>query len=186
MTGHLPHSLAAYRRMRSDLNEIEVAEALRELQTRHEYSVQQLADVIGLDGIEVAADDQDLLGPPDGLLRREDRMTGPERLTLLDEDRLGTAPPRRHGLADLVGALVGGALIAGPGYAALGAGDAKFMRNATLASALVGFLPPIWLSLAFGWGLLGIWAGLTTFMVLRLVFVGWRAASGRWLVAGTG
>jgi putative MATE family efflux protein len=68
----------------------------------------------------------------------------------------------------------------------LGAGDAKFMRNATLASALIGFLPPIWLSLAFGWGLLGIWAGLTTFMVLRLVFVGWRAVSGRWLVAGTG
>jgi putative MATE family efflux protein len=68
----------------------------------------------------------------------------------------------------------------------LGAGDAKFMRNATLASALLGFLPPIWLSLAFGWGLFGIWAGLTTFMVLRLVFVGWRAASGRWLVAGTG
>jgi putative MATE family efflux protein len=68
----------------------------------------------------------------------------------------------------------------------LGAGDAKFMRNATLASALIGFLPPIWLSLAFGWGLAGIWSGLTTFMVLRLLFVGWRAFSGRWLVAGTG
>jgi putative MATE family efflux protein len=67
----------------------------------------------------------------------------------------------------------------------LGAGDAKFMRNATLVSALVGFLPLIWLSLAFRWGLLGIWAGLTSFMVLRLVFVGWRAWSGRWLVAGT-
>ena len=61
----------------------------------------------------------------------------------------------------------------------LGAGDATFMRNATLASALLGFLPLIWLSLAFGWGLLGIWAGLSTFMVLRLVFVGWRALSGR-------
>lgn len=67
----------------------------------------------------------------------------------------------------------------------LGAGDATFMRNATLASALLGFLPLIWLSLAFGWGLLGIWAGLSTFMVLRLVFVGWRALSGRWLVPGT-
>ncbi|MDG4664992.1 MATE family efflux transporter [Mycobacterium sp. 236(2023)] len=67
----------------------------------------------------------------------------------------------------------------------LGAGDATFMRNATLASALVGFLPLIWLSLAFGWGLLGIWAGLSTFMVLRLVFVGWRALSGRWLIPGT-
>ena len=68
----------------------------------------------------------------------------------------------------------------------LGAGDAKFMRNATLISALVGFLPLIWLSLAFGWGLVGIWSGLSTFMVLRLVFVGWRAFSGRWLVPGTG
>lgn len=67
----------------------------------------------------------------------------------------------------------------------LGAGDARFMRNATLISALIGFLPPIWLSLAFGWGLLGIWAGLSTFMVLRLVLVGWRALSGRWLVPGT-
>ena len=67
----------------------------------------------------------------------------------------------------------------------LGAGDATFMRNATLFSALVGFLPLIWLSLAFGWGLLGIWAGLSTFMVLRLVFVGWRVLSGRWLVPGT-
>ncbi|MGX9671999.1 MATE family efflux transporter [Mycobacterium sp. HM-7] len=63
----------------------------------------------------------------------------------------------------------------------LGAGDAKFMRNATLISGLVGFLPLIWLSLAFGWGLAGIWSGLSTFLVLRLVFVGWRALSGRWL-----
>ncbi len=68
----------------------------------------------------------------------------------------------------------------------LGAGDAKFMRNATLVSALVGFLPLIWLSLVFGWGLFGIWSGLSTFMVLRLAFVGWRAFSGRWLVPGTG
>jgi putative MATE family efflux protein len=68
----------------------------------------------------------------------------------------------------------------------LGAGDAKFMRNATLVSALAGFLPLIWLSLAFGWGLLGIWSGLSTFMVLRLAFVGWRAFSGHWLVPGTG
>jgi putative MATE family efflux protein len=68
----------------------------------------------------------------------------------------------------------------------LGAGDARFMRNATLVSALVGFLPLIWLSLAFGWGLVGIWSGLTTFMVLRLAFVSWRTWSGRWLVAGTG
>jgi putative MATE family efflux protein len=68
----------------------------------------------------------------------------------------------------------------------LGAGDAKFMRNATLASAVVGFLPLIWLSLVLGWGLAGIWAGLSTFLVLRLAFMGYRTLSGRWLVAGTG
>jgi putative MATE family efflux protein len=68
----------------------------------------------------------------------------------------------------------------------LGAGDAKFMRNATVISALVGFLPLTWLSLGFGWGLAGIWSGLCAFMVLRLVFVGWRALSGRWAVPGAG
>lgn len=66
----------------------------------------------------------------------------------------------------------------------LGAGDATYMRNATLVSALVGFLPPIWLSLRFGWGLAGIWAGLSTFLVLRLVFVGARALSDRWTRTG--
>lgn len=67
----------------------------------------------------------------------------------------------------------------------LGAGDAAFMRTATVAGALLGFLPLIWLSLAYGWGLAGIWSGLTLFMVLRLVFGGWRALSGRWAVTGT-
>ncbi len=68
----------------------------------------------------------------------------------------------------------------------LGAGDAAFMRTATVVSALVGFLPLTWLSLVFGWGLAGIWSGLSMFIVLRLIFVGWRAVSGRWAVTGTG
>jgi putative MATE family efflux protein len=66
----------------------------------------------------------------------------------------------------------------------LGAGDAAFMRTATVVSALVGFLPLTWLSLVFGWGLAGIWSGLSMFIVLRLIFVGWRAVSGRWAVTG--
>lgn len=66
----------------------------------------------------------------------------------------------------------------------LGAGDAAFMRTATVVSALVGFLPLIWLSLAYGWGLAGIWSGLSAFVGLRLIFVGWRACSGRWAVTG--
>jgi putative MATE family efflux protein len=67
----------------------------------------------------------------------------------------------------------------------LGAGDTAFMRTATVVSALVGFLPLVWLSLVFGWGLAGIWSGLTVFILLRLIFVGARAISGRWTVSGT-
>jgi putative MATE family efflux protein len=67
----------------------------------------------------------------------------------------------------------------------LGAGDAAFLRTTTLIAALAGFLPMIWLSLAFGWGLVGIWTGLAMFMLIRLVAVGLRARSGQWAVTGT-
>ncbi|SMG07507.1 putative efflux protein, MATE family [Rhodococcus rhodochrous J3] len=66
----------------------------------------------------------------------------------------------------------------------LGAGDAAFLRTATLASALFGFLPLIWLSLAYDWGLAGIWTGLTVFIVFRMIAVVWRTLSGRWAVTG--
>ena len=52
----------------------------------------------------------------------------------------------------------------------LGAGDAAFLRTATLLCALsrvscrwCGF------PLCYHWGLIGIWSGLSAFMVLRLV-----------------
>ncbi|WP_258948233.1 MATE family efflux transporter [Lentzea californiensis] len=66
----------------------------------------------------------------------------------------------------------------------LGAGDVKFMRTATLGSAVIGFLPLVWASYAFEWGLAGIWTGLSAFMVLRLVAVVWRTRSGDWAVEG--
>lgn len=66
----------------------------------------------------------------------------------------------------------------------LGAGDAAFLRTTTLVAALAGFLPLIWLSLAFGWGLVGIWTGLSLFMLIRLVAVGLRSRGGRWAVTG--
>jgi MATE family, multidrug efflux pump len=66
----------------------------------------------------------------------------------------------------------------------LGAGDAAFLRTATLLAAGVGFLPMIWLSLAFGWGLVGIWTGLTLFMLLRLVTLVLRTRSEHWSVVG--
>ncbi|AKN16430.1 DNA-damage-inducible protein F [Mycobacterium haemophilum DSM 44634] len=66
----------------------------------------------------------------------------------------------------------------------LGAGDAAFLRTATLTAALLGFLPMAWLSLALDWGLMGIWTGLTAFMLIRLATVLGRLRSGRWAVPG--
>ncbi|OLR94134.1 MATE family efflux transporter [Actinokineospora bangkokensis] len=66
----------------------------------------------------------------------------------------------------------------------LGAGDAAFLRTATLASGLIGFLPVVWVSFALGWGLVGIWSGLALFMLLRLVTLVARTRSGRWAVVG--
>ncbi|OLF05488.1 MATE family efflux transporter [Actinophytocola xinjiangensis] len=66
----------------------------------------------------------------------------------------------------------------------LGAGDAAFLRTATIASAVVGFLPMVWASLALGWGLVGIWTGLSAFMLLRLGTLLVRVRSGRWAVVG--
>jgi putative MATE family efflux protein len=66
----------------------------------------------------------------------------------------------------------------------LGAGDARFLRTTTLLAAAAGFLPLIWVSLVFGWGLAGIWTGLSLFMLIRLAAVGLRTRSGRWAVTG--
>lgn len=66
----------------------------------------------------------------------------------------------------------------------LGAGDAGFLRTWTLVAAILGFLPLIWASLGFGWGLAGIWTGLSAFMLVRLAAVLVRTRSGAWAVTG--
>ena len=66
----------------------------------------------------------------------------------------------------------------------IGAGDLAFLRNLTLVAGLLAFCPMIWLSLALHWGLTGIWAGLTMFVVVRLVGIGARVRSGQWAVPG--
>lgn len=65
----------------------------------------------------------------------------------------------------------------------LGAADAAYLRNATIAAVLVGFLPPVWLTSYFGWGLTGVWCGLLAMMVLRLVFVVMRYRGSAWTKA---
>lgn len=74
---------------------------------------------------------------------------------------------------------IGGVVFAIDGVL-LGAGDAAFLRNATVASVVLGFLPPVWLAGIFHWGLFGIWCGLLSFMVLRLIFVAWRFRGSSW------
>ena len=67
----------------------------------------------------------------------------------------------------------------------LGSGDAAFLRNATMACAVLGFLPFIWSALVFDWGLVGIWIGLGVFVALRMLAVAGRVLSGKWLVIGS-
>lgn len=65
----------------------------------------------------------------------------------------------------------------------LGAADAVFLRNATIGSVLLGFLPGVWISYLVDGGLTGVWFGLLAFIVIRLVAVVWRFRSMRWAVA---
>lgn len=66
----------------------------------------------------------------------------------------------------------------------IGAGDVRYMRDLTLVAALGGFLPAIWLAWLLDLGLGGVWAGLTLFIVIRLVALLLRLRSGRWAVVG--
>ncbi len=78
---------------------------------------------------------------------------------------------------------IGGAVFALDGVL-IGAGDVRYLRNLTIVAALGGFLPTIWLAYGFGLGLGGIWAGLTLFVVFRLVALLLRLRSGGWAVVG--
>ena len=63
----------------------------------------------------------------------------------------------------------------------IGSGDVGYLRTLTIGSALLGFLPLSLLALPLGWGLAGVWTGLTAFIVLRLVGTVVRVAGERWL-----
>jgi putative MATE family efflux protein len=65
----------------------------------------------------------------------------------------------------------------------MGAGDVGFLRTVTIGSAVLGFLPLSLLAGPLGWGLAGVWTGLTLFIVLRLAAGLARVAGDRWLGA---
>jgi putative MATE family efflux protein len=68
----------------------------------------------------------------------------------------------------------------------MGAGDVGYLRTVTIGAALVGFVPLSLLAVPLGWGLAGVWTGLTLFIGLRLAAVLTRVAGERWVSAGVG
>jgi putative MATE family efflux protein len=65
-----------------------------------------------------------------------------------------------------------------------GAGDLRFMRNVTVLAALAGYLPMALLTAQEGWGLAGIWIGLSSFVCIRAAVGAARYRGRRWLVGG--
>jgi MATE family, multidrug efflux pump len=66
----------------------------------------------------------------------------------------------------------------------IGAGDTRFLMWGMLASAVGVFVPIALASLAFGWGIVGVWCGLVGLIVARLVTCGWRFRGRRWAIVG--
>ncbi|WP_405143203.1 MATE family efflux transporter [Sphaerisporangium sp. NBC_01403] len=78
---------------------------------------------------------------------------------------------------------IGGVVFALDGVL-LGAGDVAYLRTATLGAAVLGFLPLVWASLSFDWGLVGIWCGMSVFLLIRMTTLLARLRSGRWAILG--
>jgi putative MATE family efflux protein len=66
----------------------------------------------------------------------------------------------------------------------IGAGDTRFLMWAMLAASLLVFVPIALLSLAFDWGLIGVWVGLVALIATRLATCWWRFTGRRWAVTG--
>jgi MATE family, multidrug efflux pump len=66
----------------------------------------------------------------------------------------------------------------------IGAGDARYLAGAMVFAGLVVFVPISLAALHFDWGLAGVWWGLNALMIARLATLGFRFASGRWVVLG--
>ena len=66
----------------------------------------------------------------------------------------------------------------------IGAGDVAFLRTLTVVAAVGAFVPLDLAALHWQWGIGGVWAGLTAFVLVRLVGMLIRTSRGRWAVAG--
>jgi putative MATE family efflux protein len=66
----------------------------------------------------------------------------------------------------------------------IGAGDIAFMRTITLLAAIGAFVPINLATLQWNWGIGGVWAGLTAFILVRLVGMVLRTRGHRWVKLG--
>jgi putative MATE family efflux protein len=66
----------------------------------------------------------------------------------------------------------------------IGAGDVAFMRAITVIAAVGAFAPLNLAALHWGWGIGGVWAGLTAFILVRLVGMVLRTRGSHWLIVG--
>ncbi len=65
----------------------------------------------------------------------------------------------------------------------IGAGDGPYLAWSMVAAFVVSAVVAV-AAYALGWGIVGIWAALVVLIVVRLVLMGRRFASRRWLVTG--
>ena len=79
---------------------------------------------------------------------------------------------------------LGGAVFALDGIL-IGASDTGYLMWSMLAASAV-FIALASLALAFGWGIVGVWAALDVLIAARLALLGVRFASRRWVVTGWG
>jgi Na+-driven multidrug efflux pump len=66
----------------------------------------------------------------------------------------------------------------------IGASDTRFLKWSMVFSALAVFAPIALLSLAFDWGIVGVWCGLLGLIVARVITCGARFVGRRWAVVG--
>jgi putative MATE family efflux protein len=62
----------------------------------------------------------------------------------------------------------------------MGAGDFRFLLWSTALASLGGLGVVCLVALRLGWGLPGVWAGMSLMMVIRAVLTVWRLRSGAW------
>lgn len=66
----------------------------------------------------------------------------------------------------------------------IGAGDVAFLRTITLIAGVGAFAPLNIAALHWHWGIGGVWAGLTAFILVRFVGMVWRTAGSKWAITG--